>query len=93
MERLHANHIVFKNGHANQQAILAESKGILEKHGIDWLKGRENLVWAPNKHHSKEAAQKVLDALKEADKKGTKEAIVEALRTMGEKFANGTICN
>ncbi|WP_248574852.1 RHS repeat domain-containing protein [Flavobacterium sp. H122] len=28
MERPDAHHIVFKNGRANQQAILAESKGI-----------------------------------------------------------------
>ncbi|MFK7031627.1 RHS repeat-associated core domain-containing protein [Flavobacterium oreochromis] len=93
MERPHAHHIVFKNGHPNQQAILKESKGILEKHDIDWLKGKENLVWAPNKNHSKEAAQKVLDELKEADKKGTRQAIVDALEKMGKKFADGTICH
>ncbi|WP_159244481.1 RHS repeat-associated core domain-containing protein [Tenacibaculum maritimum] len=92
MERPHAHHIVFKKGHANQQAILKESKSILEKYKIDWLKGKENLTWAPNKNHSKKAAQRVLDALKIADKKGTREAIVDALSEMGKKFANDTIC-
>ena len=92
MQNPHAHHIVFKKGHANQQAILKESKAILEKHNIDWLKGKENLTWAPNKNHSKKAAQRVLDALREADKKGTKEAIVDALDEMGKKFANDTIC-
>ncbi len=93
MIRPHAHHIVFKNGHPNQQGILKESKSILEKHNIDWLKGKENLVWAPNKNHSKEAAQKVLDELREADKKGTRQAIVDALEKMGKMFADGSICS
>ena len=67
-----------------------ESKSILEKHGIDWLKGVENLVWAPNKNHSAKAAKAVRDALKEADKLGKNE-VVEALSDLGKKFADGTI--
>ncbi len=92
MQRPYVHHIAFQRGHANQQAILKESKAILEKYNIDWLKGRENLTWTPNKNHNKKAAQKVLDALRIADKKGTREAVVEALSDMGNKFANDTIC-
>ena len=90
----HAHHIVFKVGHPNQQGVLNQSKAILKKHGIDYLHGVENLVWAPNKNHSLKAAERVLEALKKADtEKGTREAVVDALQDMGKKFANGTICD
>ena len=67
-----------------------ESKKILEKHDIDWLKGVENLVWAPNKNHSTKAAKAVRNALKEADKLGKNE-VVKTLKELGEKFADDTI--
>ena len=92
MNNPHAHHIVFKKGKPSQQADLAISKGILEKHGIDWYKGKENLVWAPNKNHSDAAAKAVREALQEADKKGTRDAIEAALEDLGKKFANDTIC-
>lgn len=70
---------------------LAKSKAILEAHGIDWFKGRENLVWAPNAGHSTENARRVYEALEKANQSGCRNDIVEALRIMGEHFANGTI--
>ena len=92
MPNPHAHHIVFKKGKPSQQADLAISKGILEKHGIDWYKGKENLVWAPNKNHSDAAARTVREALQEADKKGTRKAVEETLEDLGKKFANDDIC-
>ena len=97
MYRPHAHHIVFKKGRASQQADLNISKAILKAHGIDYLMGRENLVWAPNKNHSDEAAAKVRRALQRAARtKGTKAkkraAVRAALRRMGKKFADDTIC-
>ncbi len=95
MDRPHAHHIVFKNGRGKEmRKVLKESKAILEKHGIDWLKGKENLVWAPNKNHSIKAATTVRDALKKADSLfSTREAIVQTLQELGERFADGTICS
>ena len=94
MKRPHAHHIVFKAGRGKEmKAVLADSKAILEKHGIDWLKGKENLVWAPNKNHSIKAAKAVRDALQKADKlPNAKEAVVYTLKEMGQRFADGTIC-
>jgi len=91
----HAHHIVFKNGRGTaMKKVLAESKAILEKHGIDWLKGKENLVWAPNKNYSLKAAEAVRDALQEAEQlHGTKAAIINTLKLLGDKFANDTICS
>ena len=93
MSRPHAHHIVFKEGSELAKPILAKSKAILESHGIDWLKGKENLVWAPNRGHSVENAIRVLDALEDANEggKGSKNAVVNALKNMGERFADGTI--
>ncbi|WP_434155313.1 RHS repeat-associated core domain-containing protein [Pseudomonas sp. JZ134] len=88
----HAHHIVFKNGRGKKmKEYLAESKSILEKYDIDWLFGKENLTWAPNKNHSTQAAKAVRDALVEADKIGTRESIVETLSTLGKHFADDTI--
>ena len=70
---------------------LDESKAILEKYGVDWYKGADNLIWAPNKNHSAKAAKAVRDALKNADKTGSKEEVVKALRKMGQHFADDTI--
>ena len=95
MIRAHAHHIVFKEGSELSKPILAKSKAILESHGIDWLMGRENFVWAPNRGHSVENAIRVLDALEDANNggKGSKSAVVAALKRMGEHFADGSIEN
>jgi hypothetical protein len=90
MKNAHAHHIVFKEGRGVMKKYVNESKKILEKHDIDWLKGVENLVWAPNKNHSTKAAKAVRNALKEADKLGKNE-VVKTLKELGEKFADDTI--
>lgn len=88
----HAHHIVFQNGRGSRMgAYLDESKAILAKHGIDDVYGRENLVWAPNKNHSTAAARAVRDALVEADRTGSRDAVVQALATLGRHFADRTI--
>ena len=87
----HAHHIVFKKGRGSMVKYLDKSKAILEKHGIDWLKGVENLVWAPNKNHSKQAAKKVSQALEKADKAGGKDAVIKELQRLGKEFADDVI--
>lgn len=88
----HAHHIVFQNGRgARMCAYLDESKAILARHGIDGVYGRENLVWAPNKNHSTAAARAVRDALVEADRTGSRDAVVQALATLGRHFADRSI--
>jgi len=92
METPHAHHIVFKNSRgARMGAYLDESKAILERHGIDPVLGRENLVWAPNKNHKTAAARAVRDALVAADKTGSRDAVAAALAQLGKHFADGTI--
>ncbi|MFK6999564.1 AHH domain-containing protein [Flavobacterium oreochromis] len=87
----HAHHIVFKKGRGAMVKYLDKSKAILEKHGIDWLKGKENLVWAPNKNHSTKAAKYVSEALEKADKLGGKESVIKELENLGKSFADDTI--
>ena len=65
------------------------------KHEIDWLKGPENLVWAPNIEglHTEEMAKIVYEELAEADNTKppkTKKAVINALREMGKLAANHT---
>lgn len=87
MENAHAHHIVFKEGSGKQKEWVLKSKAILEKYDIDWLKGKENLVWAPNIEglHTEEMAKMVYEKLKMADDaKGTKKAVVKALKKLGE---------
>ena len=95
MYRPHAHHIVFKEGSEATKSVIAQSKAILEEHKIDWLHGRENLVWAPNRGHSVENAVRVLEALQDAHQNGngTKQAVVDALKKMGGHFADGSIEN
>ena len=74
---------------------MLKSKAILEKHGIDWLKGPENLVWAPNIKglHTEEMAKLVYEELAEADKAKppkTKKAVINTLRDMGRIAAEHT---
>jgi len=92
MKNPHAHHIVFKKGRGAMRKYLDESKSILEKHGIDWIKGVENLVWAPNKNHSADAAKAVRNALKKVDDAGgSRDDIIRTLGELGEHFAKDTI--
>lgn len=94
-QNAHAHHIVFKEGSGKQKECVLKSKAILEKHNIDWLKGPENLVWAPNIEglHTEEMAKKVYEALAYADlthsdPKLAKKAVVTALKDMGDVAAD-----
>ena len=87
MVRPHAHHIVFKKGIGSKmKSVLTESKSILEKYNIDWLYGKENLMWATNEGHTLENAKKVRDALKAADQKckGCRPCMAEALQKAGK---------
>ncbi|HIY67127.1 MAG TPA: AHH domain-containing protein [Candidatus Agrococcus pullicola] len=91
MERPHGHHIVFKNGNGpRQRALLERSKEILERNGIDWLEGGENLIWAPNTsgQHTLTNVQRVLDMLEAADAKGPG-AVADALRDAGRGIFSG----
>jgi len=89
---VHAHHIVFKGGRGVIGKYAGESRTILEKHGIDWMKGADNLVWAPNKNHSIKAAKAVRDALKKVDDAGGSAAdIAKTLKDLGKHFADDTI--
>lgn len=91
MERPHGHHIVFKNGNGpRQRELLERAKDILERNGIDWLEGPENLTWAPNVkgQHTLENVETVLDLLEAADPNGPS-AVAEALRNAGRGVFGG----
>jgi hypothetical protein len=89
MARPHGHHIVFKEGRPGPvRDVLAESKQILERHGVDWYTGRENLIWAPNQGHSLANAEAVRDALRAAEP-GGRDALVAALRHAGRTVFGG----
>ena len=49
MVRAHAHHILFKAGLGQaQRELVGEGMEILLRHGVDPIKGLDNLVWAPN---------------------------------------------
>lgn len=90
MTRPHGHHIVFKEGNAKAQPYLERSKAVLEKHGIDWYTGSENLIWAPNRGHSAANAKQVAEILEAADEAGGgRDAIVKALRRAGRDIFDG----
>lgn len=93
MANAHAHHVLFKSGLSlAQKKLIAEGMEILEAHGIDVIKGLDNLVWAPNitGQHALPALQKVVDKLKAAHDggKGTYADIVKALDEL-KKLAAG----
>ena len=93
MDVLFGYHIVFKEGSGKQKEWVLKSKAILEEYEIDWLKGPENLVWAPNIEglHTEEMAKMVYEELAYAhETKGTEKAVVKALLNMGRIAAQHT---
>jgi len=87
----HAHHILFKLGRgAKSRKLIAEAFEIFEKHGIDPILGLENLVWAPNikGQHTYEALEKIVNAIKAADRKGGAEAVKRVLKQLGQEAAD-----
>ena len=89
----HAHHILFKKGHGKaQQKLVEEGQAILRKHGIDPIKGIENLTWAPNRvkgQHSINALQHAVNELKEVDElvdvdSVGHQAMVDKLKELGQ---------
>ena len=72
MERPHGHHIVFKGDFdhlPDMQAALGRSRAVVEQYGIDPVNDVGALMWAPNKGHSVENAERVAKKLEEADKR------------------------
>lgn len=67
---------------------IEPSRRFLCKYGINPYVGCENLTITRNRCHSQDYAEKVLDALQEADDIGTKSAVIEALNEMA-KYHDG----
>ncbi|MFA4840328.1 MAG: hypothetical protein WC580_01310 [Agrococcus sp.] len=91
MDSPHGHHIVFKRGvGARQQALIAQAKAILERHGIDWYTGPHNLTWAPNVagQHNVTNVREVLRRLEAADADG-RDAVIAALRDAGRDIFDG----
>ena len=91
MDDPHAHHMVFKGNFFHRPAMrkaLLRSRAVMEKHGLNWYSGRENLVWAPNKagQHTTANAKAVADILEAADVRG-KKAVVKALRRIGKEMS------
>ncbi|MFO0613418.1 MAG: RHS repeat-associated core domain-containing protein [Polyangiaceae bacterium] len=85
----HLHHIVMETAShlwkdENRKFIL-DAQEILKRHGID-LHGVDNLVWAPNKGHTVEYAEKVWKALNSADP-GGRAKVIEALKDLGAGLA------
>lgn len=64
-DRIHAHHIVMRNGTSAQGQNLAKIKGILKEYGLfDPSHGTDhmpwNLIWAPNRGHSNNYVRNVL---------------------------------
>lgn len=89
----HAHHILFKSGRGAQKELVAEGMEILVDVGINPIKGKANLVWAPNikGQHTTEALQNVVDKLRAANASGSlaerKFAVEAALEELGRKAA------
>jgi len=83
------------SAHAHFLHLLLQTifyRELLEKHGIDPYFGKENFVWALNGqgNHTKKTAKKVYETLEKVDNdNGTKEGMIDALKKLGEKMANG----
>lgn len=74
-----------------REALAREGHEILEKHGIDPLKGLENLTWAPNikGQHVTKNVEAIVEDLKAVDEAGgDREAIAKVLERHGRRAAN-----
>ena len=85
MKNPHIHHVLEVNGRQGpHRAAVREGQDILRKHGIDPLQGIENLTYAPNKGHTRAAAEALVDDLKVADELGLgREHIVDILGKHG----------
>lgn len=69
-----------------ERALVREGQDILRSYDIDPLHGIENLVRAPNKGHTMDATQRLVDELRfERDAGSDRSIIVDILRKHGQK--------
>ncbi len=87
MPNPHGHHIVYRNGPAAARQYTRDSQSILAKYNID-MHGSENLVWAPNRGHTVDAARLLNQALREADATGNRDIVVQVLRSGGHHLFN-----
>jgi hypothetical protein len=90
----HAHHIVYKAGIGPLQALEAMAgRAILRRHGIDPIRGIENLTWAPNVkgQHTLANLRSVVGDLRAVDRAGGGyDEIVAVLQQHGELAARRT---
>ena len=85
----HGHHIGYKKGIGlDQQLIADEIIDILEDFDIDWYRGMDNLIIAPNNGHNITNLTSVRDAVKAASQSKSQKRVIEALRREGMKFRN-----
>lgn len=90
MQQAHGHHVVFKQGSKATREYVDQSKKILEHFDIDWLHGKENLIWAPNRGHTVANAREVLSRLTDAARSGGgRQAVEEALAKAGREVFDG----
>lgn len=90
MDRPHGHHVAFQEGSSAASPYAAKSREILEKFGIDPIRGKENLIWASNAAHSAANAREVLSRLREAaNSGGGRDAVITALRKAGRDVFDG----
>lgn len=87
MKNPHRHHILEVNGRPGEhRAIVREGQEILRSYDIDPLQGVENLVWAPNKGHTLNAASDLVSELRNARDEGLdRNSIVEILMDHGQR--------
>lgn len=78
----HRHHTLPVNGvRGPERALVREGQDILREAGIDPLKGIENLTWAPNKGHTFDATEALVEDLRRY--RGDREGLIEALADHG----------
>jgi len=89
LPKIHGHHIIYKKGASKlAQEAANRAKRILEDYGIDWYKGKECLVYAPNRGHTDRNIIELAEKLKELKAAGAMRAdIVKELQTVGKNFA------
>lgn len=86
MKNPHRHHILEVNGRPGEhRATIREGQDILRSYDIDPLQGLENLVWAPNKGHTLDAAERLVQELRSAKEFGfNREAVIDILSRHGD---------
>ena len=78
MRQPHLHHILSVNGRRGEErALIREGQAILNDVGINPLKDREVLVWAPNKGHTVAETRMLVERLRLAENKAQVVSILD----------------